>query len=110
MFAKTLPVDDHIRTSTVMLVALQPLAIPAGVPLNVTVLAPCAAPKFVPAMVTLVPTVPKTGLRLVMLGGGPTTVKATPLLAIPPTGATSGPVGTSTVILVALQLLAVPAG
>jgi len=113
-FTTTLPVVAPVGTSTVMLVALQPFAIPAGVPLNVTVLAPCAAPKFVPAMVTLVPTVPKTGLRLVMLGGGPTTVKATPLLAIPPTVTTTGPlvapVGTSTVILVALQLLAVPAG
>jgi len=34
------------------------------------VLVPCVAPKFVPVIVTEVPTAPDVGLRLVMLGGG----------------------------------------
>ena len=40
----------------------------AVVPLNVTVLVPCVAPKFVPVIVTDVPTGPLVGDRLVMLG------------------------------------------
>jgi len=39
------------------------------------------APKFVPLMVTAVPTAPVLGVRLVILGGGTITVKLTPLLA-----------------------------
>jgi hypothetical protein len=42
----------------------------AAIPLNVTVLEPCAAPKFVPVIVTGTPTNPDTGFRLVMLGAG----------------------------------------
>jgi len=113
MFTTTLPVVAPIGTSTVMLVALQPFAIPAGVPLNVTVLAPCAAPKFAPAMVTLVPTVPKTGLRLVMLAAArPRKGHSTACHSADghDDRAARRPVGTSTVMLVALQLLAVPAG
>jgi hypothetical protein len=49
----------------------------------------------------------------VMLAGGPVTVKATPLLATPPTVTTTfpvaAPVGTGTAMLVALQLVGVPA-
>jgi hypothetical protein len=52
-----------------MLVAVQLVGI-AAVPLNVTVLAPCDAPKFVPVIVTEVPTEPDAGLRFVMLGAG----------------------------------------
>ena len=40
----------------------------AAVPLNVTVLEPCVAPKLDPVIVTAVPTGPATGDRLVMLG------------------------------------------
>ena len=40
----------------------------ASVPLNVTVLVPCAVPKFVPPIVTEVPAPPDVGDRLVMLG------------------------------------------
>src|SRR5260221_8194843 len=36
----------------------------AAVPLNVTVLVPCVAPKFVPVIVTAVPTGPFVGDRL----------------------------------------------
>ena len=50
-----------------MLVALQLVGV-AVVPLNVTVLVPCDAPKVVPVIVTEVPTGPEVGLRLVMFG------------------------------------------
>ena len=62
-----------------MLVALQLVGV-ATVPLNVTVLVPCVAPKFVPVIVTEVPTVPEFGLRLVIFGFVAVTVKLTPLL------------------------------
>jgi hypothetical protein len=55
-----------------MLVALQLVAV-AAVPLKVTVLVPCVAPKFVPLMVTAVPTVPVLGVRLVILGAATAT-------------------------------------
>jgi hypothetical protein len=55
----TLPVVAPAGTVTVMLVVLQELAVPAGVPLKVTVLVPCVAPKFVPVMVIDVPTAPE---------------------------------------------------
>ena len=61
-------------TVTPMLVALQLVAV-AAVPLKVTVLVPCVAPKFVPLMVTAVPTVPLLGVRLVILGAAATTVR-----------------------------------
>ena len=50
-------------------------------PLNATVLVPCVAPKFVPVMVTDVPTGPEVGDKLVMLGAGVVTVNVCPLLA-----------------------------
>ena len=62
-----------------MLVALQLVGV-ATFPLNVTVLVPCIAPKFVPVIVTEVPTVPEFGLRLVIFGFVAVTVKLTPLL------------------------------
>lgn len=61
-------------TGTVMLEALQLLAVPAETPLNVTVLAPCEAPKLVPAMVTGVPAGALFGVTLAMLAAGGTTV------------------------------------
>lgn len=74
---------------------------------------PTVGPKFVPVMVTMPPTGPDVGLTLVIAGGG-VTLKETPLLATPPTVTMTfpvvAPVGTKTSILVALQLLAVPAG
>ena len=51
-----------------MLVAVQLVGV-AAVPLNVTVLVPCVAPKFVPVIVTGVPTGPLVGDRLVSVGG-----------------------------------------
>ncbi len=53
-----------------MLVALQLVTV-AAVPLNVTVLVPFVDPKFVPVIVTAVPTGPELGDRLVMLGCAP---------------------------------------
>src|SRR5258708_18208540 len=101
----TLPVVA-VGTGTVMLVAVQFVGV-TGTPLNVTVLVPCVVPKFVPAMVTEVPTCPDVGFRLVMLGGI-VTVKLTPLLATPPTVMTTlpvvAPVGTGTARRVAALL------
>ena len=77
----TFPVVAPEGTVTPRLVGLQLVAV-AVTPLKVTVLLPCVAPKFVPLMVTAVPTAPELGVRLVILGGGGTiTVKLTPLLA-----------------------------
>ena len=55
----TLPVAAPAGTATVMLVALQALAAAAAVPLKVTVLLLCVAPKFVPVMVIDTPTAPE---------------------------------------------------
>ena len=59
----TLPVVAPAGTVTAMLVLLQVVAV-AAVPLKVTVLLPCVAPKFVPVIVTGVPTAPEVGLRV----------------------------------------------
>jgi hypothetical protein len=64
----TLPEVAPGGTGTVILVALQAVG-DAVVPLNVTVLAPCVAPKLAPVIVTEVPTGPEVGFKLVMLGG-----------------------------------------
>jgi hypothetical protein len=97
-------------TVTKMLVSLQPGTTPADSPLNVTVLTPCVALKFVPKIATVLPIAPDPTLRLAMLGVG-TTVKGRPLLTSPPTATTTFPVaakfGTVMVILVALQLVGV---
>src|SRR5271166_3318565 len=107
----TLPVVAPLGTGTVILVPLHAVGVPA-VPLNVTVLVPCVAPKFVPVIITGVPTAPDIWLKLVMLGGT-VTVKFTPLLVTPPTVTTTlpvvAPLGTGTVILVPLHAVGVPA-
>ena len=101
-----LPVAAVAGTVATMLVFDQ-LVVVATTPLNVTVLLPFVAPKFVPVMVTELPVVPLVGERLVMFGGM-RTVKVTPLLASPPTVTTTlpvvAPVGTGTTMLVADQL------
>src|SRR5262249_39311218 len=103
----TRPLVAPLGTGAVMLVALQLVGV-AAVPLNVTV--PGVVPKFVPVIVTAVPTGPDVGLSVV-IAGGTVTVKLTPLLARPPTVTTTGPLvaplGTGTVMLVALQLVGV---
>jgi len=108
----TFPVVAPAGTGATMLAALQLVGV-AATPLNFTVLVPCVAPKFAPAIVTDVPTNPEFGLKLVMLGAGTVTVKFTPLLATPPTVTTTFPVvapaGTGAAMLVALQLVGVVA-
>ncbi len=107
----TLPVVAPAGTGTVMLVADHAVGV-AAVPLNVTVLAPWFAPKLLPLMVTGVATGPLEGERLVNVGVT-VTVKASALLARPPTVTTTLPVvapaGTGTVMLVADQFVGVPA-
>jgi hypothetical protein len=66
----TLPVVAPFGTGNTMLVALQLVDEP-DVPLNVTVLVPCEEPKFVPVIVTDVPTAPEVGDKLVTLGDVP---------------------------------------
>jgi hypothetical protein len=65
----TLPVVAPLGTVTRMLAAVQPLALPALIPLKVTVLLPWLAPKLLPPMVTILPTGPEAGDRPEMLGG-----------------------------------------
>jgi hypothetical protein len=67
----TLPVVAPAGTGTTMVVAFHELGV-AVTPLKVTVLAPWLAPKFVPVIVILVPTVPVAGESDEMFGvGGP---------------------------------------
>ena len=72
------PVVVPLGTAATMLVALQ-LEGKALVPLKLTVLLPCVAPKFAPVIVTEVPTAPDAGDKPVILGGG-TIVKIAALL------------------------------
>src|SRR5712692_73296 len=106
----TLPVVAPVGTGAAMLVPLQLVGV-ANVPLNVTVLLPCVAPKFVPVIVTDVPTAPDVGFKFVMLGADDVTVKLAPLLATPPTVTTTfpvvAPVGTGAAMLVELHLAGV---
>src|ERR1700746_2933849 len=106
----TFPVVAPVGTDVAMLVALQLVTV-AVVPLKVTVLVPCVDPKFVPVIVTAVPTGPKVVERLVIVGAEGVTVKLPPLLAPPPTVTTTlpvvAPLGTEVERLVALQLVTV---
>jgi len=101
----TLPVVAPLGTGTTMFVGVQLVGVPV-IALNVTVLDPWLAPKFVPVIVSEVPNGPEEGLMLVMLGAW-ITVKVMPLLASPPTVTTTGPVvapaGTGAMMLVVLQ-------
>lgn len=103
-----LPVVAPLGTGTTMLVSLQ-LTGGATVPLKRTTLVPWIAPKLVPVIVTGVPIAPEERERLAMFGG--ITVKPTPLLATPPTVTTTlpvvAPLGTGTMMLVALQLVGI---
>ena len=97
----TLPVVAPEGTVAIIDVGLQPVAV-AAMPLNVTVLAPCVGLKFVPVIITDVPTGPEAGDKLVTLGPVPGTVKLTPLLTVPLAVTTTFPVvapaGTGTLI------------
>ena len=102
----TFPVVAPAGTGTTMLVADHVIGVPV-VPLNVSTLVPCVAPKLVPAIVTILRTRALVGARLVTVGGGgaAVTVNATPMLATPPTLTTTLPVvapaGTRVLMLVA---------
>jgi hypothetical protein len=85
----TLPVVASKGTITVIDVGLQFETV-AVVPLKVTVLVPCDAPKFVPAMVTDAPTAPHVRDRLLMVGVT-RTVKLMALLTLPPAVTVTGP-------------------
>src|SRR5712691_6036352 len=61
----TLPVVAPVGTGTTMVDALQLVGV-AAVPLKVTILVPCEAPKFAPAIVTDAPAGPDEWFRLVM--------------------------------------------
>jgi hypothetical protein len=102
----TLPLVAPVGTLATILLELQLIGV-AAVPLNFKVLEPWVAPKLVPVMVTVAPTTPLAGVRLMMLGDMLVTVKLTPLLATPPTLTTTFPVvaaaGTGTAMLVALH-------
>jgi hypothetical protein len=88
----------------------------ATIPLNLTVLVPCVVPKFVPVIVTEVPTAPEFGLRLVMAGA---------ITPVPPSGIDIGtifalfeilrlpvlaPVAVGEKVTLAVQLLDAPKG
>jgi hypothetical protein len=105
----TFPVLAPVGTEVTMVVEFQ-LVVVAVVPLNLTV---PEDPKFVPVIVTALPTVPDVGFRLVIEGADPVTVKAAPLLATPPTVTTTFPVvasdGTDVTMLVELHFVVVAA-
>ena len=67
----TLPVVAPAGTGTTTLVSAQLVGV-AAVPLNVTVLVPCVAPKVVPVIVTAVPIGPLVGASDVIAGGAVT--------------------------------------
>jgi hypothetical protein len=101
------PVVAVDGTDVVMLVLLQLEAV-AATPLNVTVLLPCVASKFVPVIVTPCPPSPDAGFSDAMTGVGKT-VNARPLLETPCFVTTTGPVeapsGTVATMVVGLQLV-----
>jgi hypothetical protein len=106
----TFPLVAPDGTFTVIEVSLQLVMslTSAGVPLKVTELPFCAAPKLVPVIVTGAVTPAELGDTLLIVAVG-STVKANPLLGVPPTVTTTfpldAPVGTFTVIEVSLQLV-----
>jgi len=84
----TLPVVAPLGTGATIDVTLQLVGV-AVVPLNLTVLVPCVAPKPLPLIVIVAPTAPDDGAKLLTLG---VTVNFTPLLEAPPTVTTTLPV------------------
>jgi hypothetical protein len=64
----TLPVVAPDGTTATIDVAFQVVIEAATVPLNVTVLVPCIAPKLVPVIDTEAPTAPEVGDWLVIVG------------------------------------------
>jgi hypothetical protein len=99
------PVVTPLGTGATMLVSLQLVGV-ANVPLNLTVLDPCVAPKPTPVMVMGVPGIPLGGERLAIPN---VTEKLTPVLDKPPAVTTTFPVvaptGAGTTMLVLVQLV-----
>ena len=98
-------------TGTAILVELQLVGTPAT-PLNVTELAPWDEPKLVPVIVSSDPIVVEDAERLVMLGtwntvNGP--ALELPFGVVTTTFPVVAPAGTGTTMLVAVQLVGVPA-
>lgn len=86
----------------------------AVVLLNLTVLLDGVALKLVPLIVTVVPTVPRVGLKLMMVGAGRVTMKLLLLTAVCPATLTVifpvvAPVGTATVSCVVVAVSTVAA-
>jgi hypothetical protein len=102
-----LPDVTAVGAGTVIMVLLQVVGL-EGAPLNVTVLLPCSAPKFVPLMVTVVPCGAALGERLLMTGGVFAMVKGSALLVCPSAVTVTlpdvAPAGTSTIAPVSIQL------
>ena len=104
------PEDALIGTDVVMLVGLLAVTV-AVVPLNLTVLLAVVVSKFVPVIVTDVPTPPLIGLKLVTEGGG-ITMKLVELVPVWPLTFTViapvvAPAGTEVVMLVAVLAVTV---
>jgi hypothetical protein len=87
----TFPVVAPAGTGTTIDVALQLVGV-AAVPLNVTVLEPALAPKFVPAIVTATPTAPDVGDRLLMVGDATGGSALEPLLLPQPDRPSAAPI------------------
>ena len=110
LFTLTMTLPVVAPEGTVALIEVLPQLVNdvAAVPLKVTVLLPCDVPKFVPVIVTEVPTVPDVGERPVMFGVA-RTVNETPFVETPLAVTTMfpvvAPVGTSATMDVALQLV-----
>jgi len=106
----TFPVVAPAGTAATTDVAVQVVNTVAATPLKVAVLVPLVAPKFVPVIVTELPTGLEVGERPVIPGVG-STVKLAPLLGTPLTVTTIFPAvaeaGTGALIEVALQLVGV---
>jgi hypothetical protein len=105
----TFPVVVPAGTTASIDVSLQLLMDAAVMPLNFTVLVPCVPPKPEPVILTVPPTTPLSGVRLVILVDE-ITVKTTPLLGPPPVVVTTtfpvvASAGTTASIDVSPQLL-----
>ena len=75
------PVAAPVGTEVTMLVAVGVPVIVAVVPLNFTTLFDGVVSKFVPVIVTVAPTPPLVGLKLVIVGDS-VTVKLVPLVPV----------------------------
>jgi hypothetical protein len=74
-----LPVVAPVGTVTVSCVAVAAVTV-AAIPLKVTVLAEAVVLKFVPVIITVVPTTPLVGVKLVMVGDTVVVVSSSSLL------------------------------